>query len=111
MIYHLALPADWDNAVRSGAYRISTRGMTLEQQGFIHASEAHQVAGVADAFYRPDDNAVVLSIDIDRLTSDLKYDDVPGTGQQFPHIYGPLNIDAVVAVVPLATWTPPPADR
>jgi uncharacterized protein (DUF952 family) len=43
----------------------------------------------------------VLVIDSERLSSPSQYDDVPGSDEPFPHIYGPLNPDAVVAVVPL----------
>ena len=46
VIYHIALAADWEQALRDGRYTISTRGLTLAEQGFIHASGAHQVAPV-----------------------------------------------------------------
>lgn len=100
MIYHIAFAEDWGQAGRVGEYRISTRGQTLEQQGFIHASDAHQVAGVANRFYEADDGLIVLVIDTDRLRSLVRYESVPGSDEQFPHIYGPLNVDAVVATTP-----------
>ncbi len=49
-IYHIAAAADWERAVRDGQYTMSTRGLTLAEQGFIHASTAGQVALVANAF-------------------------------------------------------------
>ncbi|GAA1967323.1 DUF952 domain-containing protein [Catenulispora subtropica] len=96
-IYHIAFRADWADAVAVGEYRVSTRGRTVEEEGFIHASTAEQVAGVANAFYADvaDDALVVLVIDPERLTASLKYDPVPGADKPFPHIYGPLNVDAV----------------
>ncbi|MFD0634388.1 DUF952 domain-containing protein [Catenulispora yoronensis] len=86
-----------------GEYRVSTRGRSLEEQGFIHASTTVQVAGVANAFYADlaAEDLVVLVIDTDRLTAELKYDPVPGAAEPFPHIYGPLNVDAVVGLAEL----------
>jgi uncharacterized protein (DUF952 family) len=101
--YHLTTAREWDAGKASGAYTTSTRGRTLEQQGFLHGSGAAQVAPVANSFYSDaGEPLVVLVIDSGRLTSPLQYDDVPGQPEPFPHIYGPLNPDAVVDVVPLA---------
>jgi uncharacterized protein (DUF952 family) len=101
MIYHIAFEADWDKAKEGGEYRMSTKGRTLEEQGFIHGGTMDQVAPVANMIYGSDDGLVVLVIDEDRLASPLQYDEVPGWEQPFPHIYGPLNPDAVVSVLPL----------
>ncbi len=102
-IYHIAVRADWEQALASGAYTTSTVGKTLAEEGFIHASAASQVASTANAYYRdvPGD-LVLLVIDPDRLDAELRYEDVPGAELPFPHIYGPLNVDAVLAVAPLA---------
>lgn len=101
-IYHIATRADWEQARRDGAYTISTASRTLAQEGFIHASQAAQVAAVANMFYRgvPGD-LVVLVIDPGRVRAEIRYEDVPGASAPFPHIYGPLNTDAVLAVHPL----------
>ncbi|HWF83075.1 MAG TPA: DUF952 domain-containing protein [Streptosporangiaceae bacterium] len=101
IIYHIAFEADWSLAAQTGEYRVSTRGRTLAEQGFIHASDAHQVAGVANVIYRQDDGLVVLEIDAAKLRPEVRYESVPDSGELFPHIYGPLNVDAVVAIVPL----------
>jgi uncharacterized protein (DUF952 family) len=100
-IYHIAYPADWEQATKEGEYRTSTRGRTLEQQGFIHAGESHQVEPVANMIYSDDDELIVLVIDPKRLRSELRYDEVPGWADPFPHIYGPLNVDAVTKTLPL----------
>jgi uncharacterized protein (DUF952 family) len=102
-IYHIAFAGDWSKAVSDGEYRVSTRGRSLEEQGFIHAGTASQVAPVANAIYKRGDDLVVLVIDTGRLVSELRYDDVPGWDEPFPHIYGPINIDAVVGTRPLQT--------
>jgi uncharacterized protein (DUF952 family) len=102
LIYHIATRADWERARRDGEYTTSTIGKTLAEEGFIHASRAEQVAGVANMFYRglPDD-LLLLVIDAGQVRAEIRHEDVPGAGAPFPHIYGPLNTDAVVAVRPL----------
>ncbi|MFB6724696.1 DUF952 domain-containing protein [Kribbella sp. NPDC056345] len=99
-IFHLAFPDQWAAAVEAGCYRWSTRGKSLDDGAtFIHASRHDQVAMVADFVY--DDVAGPLSllvIDTERLVSALCDEDLDGIGISFPHIYGPLNLDAVVDV-------------
>jgi uncharacterized protein (DUF952 family) len=101
LIYHIAIPEEWEQAQHNGDYRISTRGRSLDDQGFIHASEAGQVAPVANAFYADVPRLLVLVIERDRVTSEIRYEAVPGWAEPFPHIYGPLNLDAVVQTLPL----------
>lgn len=99
VIHHLAEAAHWQRALSTGDYRQSTLGRTLEDEGFIHCSTPQQVAGVLSRFYSTHaGDLVLLTIDPDRLTSPLQWDVAnPATGEQFPHIYGPLTPDAVVA--------------
>jgi uncharacterized protein (DUF952 family) len=101
-LFHLALRDQWDEAVREGAYRQSTIGRSLDDVGYIHASFAEQAQGVADGFYRGRDDVVVLVIDPGLLDVDIRVEEVPGTGQSFPHIYGPLPVAAVVSAEPVA---------
>lgn len=97
MIYHLALVSDWEAAQQAGAYEISSLGVTLEQEGFIHASRADQWEGVRDRYYGDVvEPLVLLVIDPTRLTSPLVVEAVAGTGDEYPHVYGPINVDAVV---------------
>ena len=94
-IFHIADAALWDDAVAAGAYEQSTRGQTLAEVGFIHCSYAHQVQSVADVIYKDAPGPLVLlTIDPDRVMSAIQVDD------DFPHIYGPLNADAVTEVRP-----------
>ena len=98
LIYHLAFATDWDEACGAGEYRVSTRGRTLEEVGFIHCSRASQVEAVASAFYADADGLVLLAIDPDKLRSEVRYEKAEGSEETFPHIYGALNTDAVVRV-------------
>jgi len=102
-IYHIATAASWAEAQRDGQYTQSTLDRTLADEGFIHASQAAQVAGVAKAFYQGVPDLLLLVIDTERVTSPIRYEPVPGQDLPYPHIYGPLNIDAVVEVRPFAT--------
>jgi glutathione S-transferase len=97
VIYHLALLSDWVAAQEAGDYRVSTLGVTLEQEGFIHASRADQWEPVRERFYADvTEPLVLLVIDPARLTSELRVDFVAAAGDSFPHVYGPINLDAVV---------------
>jgi uncharacterized protein (DUF952 family) len=99
-IYHIAAAADWKRAVRDGQYTMSTRGLTLAEQGFIHASTASQVALVANSFYRDIPDLLLLVIDTDRVEPEIRYERVPGQDLPYPHIYGPLNVTAVIEARP-----------
>ena len=96
-IYHLARRAPWDRAVADGTpYTRSTVDTSLEEEGFIHCSFRNQVQGVADRFYRGLAEIVLLTIDVSKLPAEVR------TENGYPHIYGPLPVDAVVAVDPVA---------
>ena len=102
MIFHIALEPDWESALEAGEYRISTRGRTLEDEGFLHAAYGNQVGGVAQAYYADvSEPLVLLTIDERRLTVPLQVDPVPGHADGYPHIYGPLDVAAVVMATPL----------
>jgi glutathione S-transferase len=98
-LFHAALPAEWAAAQAPGTYEVSTRGRTLADEGFIHASYESQVEGVANRFYADLDELVLLEIDRERLDIEV-IDESPTADpadEHFPHLYGPLPIDAVVA--------------
>jgi uncharacterized protein (DUF952 family) len=97
-IVHIALPEDWEAAQLDDEYTTSTRGVTLAEEEFIHCSHPHQVEAVANAFYGDVDRLVLLLIDIDILESDVVDEPpFPGSTDRFPHIYGPIDLEAVVA--------------
>ncbi len=112
VIVHMAARADWERAQAEGAYRVES----LLTAGFIHFSTPAQVARVANAIYAGRADLVLLVVDPSRLTATLKYEPPTGTytpGEElFPHLYGPLNLDAVVRVMPYlpdanGTFAPP----
>ena len=103
LIYHLATAADWAAAQATGAYTTSTRGVTLQQEGFIHASRADQWEAVRQRFYGDvTEPLVLLEIDTELLgVPVVEEPPAPDVEETFPHIYGPLRPSAVVAVTPL----------
>jgi uncharacterized protein (DUF952 family) len=105
-IYHIATAADWARAVRDGQYTMSTRGLTLAEQGFIHASTGEQVPLVAEAYYRGAPDLLLLVIDTDLVAPPIRYEHVPGQAAPYPHIYGPLNVTAVVEARPFSAPDP-----
>ena len=108
-IFHIATLADWEAARRSGSYTTSTRGRTLTEEGFIHASHADQWPGVRELFYADvTEPLVLLEIDPDRLGVPVVEEVPPGADRAFPHIYGALDVAAVVTATPL---DPPPRRR
>ena len=98
-LFHLALKGDWEQARETGTYQWSTRGMRLEQVGFIHCSWQEQVAKTFERFYADAGDVVLLEIDPTRLTAPLRADAIP-TGELFPHLYGPLPIEALRSIIP-----------
>lgn len=88
-LYHLATAADWD--ARDDAYVPAP----FAGEGFIHCSTAAQLAGVARRFFRGRERLVLLTIDPDRVTVPIRYENLEGGRESFPHVYGPLNLDAV----------------
>ncbi|TCO52208.1 uncharacterized protein (DUF952 family) [Kribbella antiqua] len=99
-ILHIASADAWEAAKKAGSYRWSTRGKSLDDGAtFIHASRPEQVSLVANVVYADATEPLcLLVIDTERLVSAVCYEEADG--QTFPHIYGPLNLDAVVDVRP-----------
>src|SRR5262245_34646996 len=101
VIFHIARRREWDEAIAAGEYRRSTRDASLDEVGFIHCSTAAQVAPTAQRFYSDEpEPLVLLSIDVDRVDAEVVYENLDGGPELFPHVYGPLPVDAVVLVEP-----------
>jgi uncharacterized protein (DUF952 family) len=93
IIYHVTTAAAWNAAKEKGSYE----DPSLAKEGFIHASEAQQVVGVLQRYFADKTDLVKLTIDTDKLKSQLVYEWSPSVQEQFPHIYGPINLDAVIS--------------
>jgi len=94
IIYHVTPAAEWQTAKEKGFYEHPT----LIAEGFIHCSQEHQVAGVLERYFVGQTDLLRLNIDTDKLSSKFVFDWSPSTADTFPHVYGPINLDAVIAV-------------
>jgi uncharacterized protein (DUF952 family) len=95
-IYHITSRTSWSAALALEVYTADS----LASQGFIHCSKADQILGVANAIYRGETGLVLLEIDLAALRPEVRWE--PGTDKPdelFPHIYGPLNLEAVVRLL------------
>ncbi|MFJ4203755.1 DUF952 domain-containing protein [Streptomyces sviceus] len=100
LIVHLTERSLWEEARARGTYEISTRGRTLQEEGFIHCSTREQLPGTAARFFAGVPDLVLLVIDPARLDVPLKYEAPEPGAEEFPHVYGPIPVDAVVDVEP-----------
>lgn len=109
MILHITSKQEWSDAQTNGAYTAPS----LTSEGFIHFSTDKQALNVANAFYRGRTDLVMLVVDETRLSSEVKWEAPAGPpadsisqADLFPHVYGPVNLDAVTSVLEF----PPDAD-
>lgn len=100
-LLHMALPDDWSAARQAGEYRVSTRGRSLDEEGYIHCSYPHQIETVANSAYHDLSELVLLHIEPDLLDAEVRVEPGAAGGEElFPHVYGPIPTSAVVAT----TW-------
>jgi uncharacterized protein (DUF952 family) len=105
MIYHITSRQAWEESQTNGEYRAES----LTTEGFIHCSTFEQVLPVAHNFYKGQRGLILLEIEPTLLSSDLKWEPPAGgapplgvpVGDSFPHIYGPINLNAVIKVADL----------
>ncbi len=94
VIYHITSAAEWDAARQKGVYETPS----LHAEGFIHCSQEQQLVAVLEKYFADKKNLITLVIDTDKLTSKFVFDWSPSAQDTFPHVYGPINIDAVIHV-------------
>ena len=95
MIFHITKRIEWEEAVCAGEYRAAS----LNDQGFIHCSTPEQVVRVANFLFAGQWGLVLLCIEVGELEAKVRYENCEGGQELFPHVYGSINLDAVVAVV------------
>ena len=92
IIFHICSSTAWA-VTKNGEYRCPS----LDSEGFIHCSTRDQVADVANYLFRGQRELVLLVIDPERVVPSIRYEDA-SNGELYPHIYGPLNVNAIVRV-------------
>ncbi len=92
LIVHMTSRKAWERAQEQQVYTIDS----LESAGFIHCSRPEQILRVANAYYPAAKDQVLLWIDPQRVQPEIRWET---SGEDiFPHIYGPLNLDAVTRI-------------
>jgi uroporphyrinogen-III synthase len=93
-LFHITEATAAEAARASGSYADES----LAAEGFIHCSFRHQVAGVANAVFAGRTGLVLLEIDRSLVAAPVRIEGPEPDGPRFPHVYGPIEWDAVVAV-------------
>jgi uncharacterized protein (DUF952 family) len=92
VLFHLTTRAAWQRAVAIGDYVAPS----LEDEGFIHLSTETQWPGVRERLFATTADLVLLVIDPNRLRNEIRFE--PADGDDYPHLYGPLDVGAVIEV-------------
>ena len=100
LILHITSARAWAEVIDSYT------APSLETENFIHCSLPEQVTGPANALFSGQADLVLLCIDVQKLRAKVIYEDCYKAGEMFPHIYGPINADAIIDAFPF----PPDAD-
>jgi uncharacterized protein (DUF952 family) len=96
IIYHISNLSAWAEAQAQGSYLADS----LASEGFIHCSTPAQIVATANRYYAGQRGLLLLAIAPAQVKSEVRYENLVGGSDLFPHIYGPLNLDAVTAVLP-----------
>lgn len=93
----------WLEAKKKGIYEPATLLDKSDKGGFIHCSHAAQILEVANNFFKGESNLIILRLNVDKIEAPIKDEvpfEAPWSEVLYPHIYGPLNLDAVEAEIP-----------
>ncbi len=91
-IFHITEQSTWQEAKHNAFYE----GDTLSVDGFIHCCLFEQIEDVLLNWFKGKHDVVILEIDPEILLSPVKYENLEGGLEMFPHVYGPINLDAVI---------------
>ena len=100
VIFHITTETAWADAQLLDEYSV----FSLVSEGFIHLSTAEQALGSAERYYDEVAGLVLLQVDEARCKAEVRWEPPahePTSGARFPHLYGPLNLDAVLDARPL----------
>jgi uncharacterized protein (DUF952 family) len=95
VIYHLTTVEEWEDAQDKGLYQPSS----FDREGFIHCCTKEQLDSVLQRHFKGQENLIRLVIDPSLLNQRWQFDYDEKLQQEFPHIYGPLNLSAVIEIV------------
>jgi len=95
LIVHILKTTEWEESKKRSIYEADT----LETQGFIHCSNIDQIVSVANFNYKAEIDMKMLIINTELLESEVKYEDLYDEGKEYPHIYGPINLDSIEEII------------
>tara|TARA_B100001971_G_scaffold215192_1_gene259765 strand:- start:19221 stop:19517 length:297 start_codon:yes stop_codon:yes gene_type:complete len=93
LIYHIANNTDWERAQAAGSYECES----LHAEGFIHLSTKSQLEESLNIYFKDRTDITILELDSDKIKGTLKWEHSKERGEDFPHLYNPLNVSAVVS--------------
>lgn len=99
MILHITTHEAWAAAKARGSYTADS----LASEGFIHCSEQRQLAWVLQKHFAGRTGLLLLHIDTARVDAEVRYENLEGGTEPFPHVYGPIPVSAIVEVTPLGS--------
>jgi len=97
-IYHITTRKEWKEAEKKGVYESAS----LKEEAFIHCCDLQQMRAVLKRYYEGQKGLVALLLETEKLSHPLKYEQSPSVKEMFPHVYGPINLDAVEEVIDLS---------
>src|ERR1700712_5759293 len=96
-ILHITTEDAWEVAEDAGELTTPS----LEDEGFIHMSTYEQVDATANRIFTGSGDLLLLEVETDALTSELKWEQATDVGADSPPVYAPLTADAVVGPIDL----------
>ena len=97
-VYHFVKLEDWENACQAGHYAPPS----INEVGFIHLCRQEQIEFVRGKYFAGQTGLRLLEIDPVLVQAEIRYEKSEPDQDTFPHLYGPLNLDAVIGLTPLA---------
>ncbi|MFW5782070.1 MAG: DUF952 domain-containing protein [Candidatus Muiribacteriaceae bacterium] len=97
-LLHVADRESWKIAKKEGQYK----DISLNKEGYIHCSSPAQITKVVHKNFRNRDDLEILVIDPSKVKSTIRYEEAPD-GELYPHIYGPVNTDAIIKAIDMET--------
>lgn len=94
MIIYTATPEEWDKIKTQTEFK----SHDYDKEEFIHCCYPNQTTWVLNKHYRNEEKVIILTIDPKLLKSKWLSEDLKGKGEEFPHVYGSINVDSIIEV-------------
>ena len=96
-ILHITKKDTWAKAQQEGIYQADT----LKSDGYIHCCQPDQLKGVLEKWFDGAEDLISLELDTDKVEAKIVYENLEEGEALFPHIYGPINLDAITRIITL----------